>query len=184
MTILEIMIVLAIITGIVVMGAMNMRNPTSDVRTDIRNLLLLSKRLNQQAQLDNVIYRITFSMDKKNPTYWVEESANGTIERANQDTFAQDPDQSPFKIASKFTKDKKNLPTEFFFKKVILLEQGLFFEDGLAHIHFFPQGMADASAVQITNEAESLSWTLIINPLTGSARLVDGLFEANQLSRN
>ena len=183
MTLIEIMIVMVILTGVIVLGAMSLRAPSSDVRSDIRKLLILSKRLNQQAQLDQKIYRLTLSFDKEQPFYYVETTDKKTIETASTDAFDEDPDSSDFKIAKKFTKDRNSLPEGFFFKKLLLLEQGVYFDEGIAYIHYFPQGMADASALQITNTDETLSWTLIVNPLTGATRLVEGLYEAAELSR-
>ena len=59
-----------------------------------------------------------------------------------------------------------------------------YFDEGVGRIHFFPQGLADASALHITSDDGALSWTVIVNPLTGNAQLVDGLYDANQLNRN
>ena len=150
------MIVLAIMAGIVALGASTMRTPQTDIRTDIRKLFVLSKQLNRQAQLDNKIFRLTFSFDKNSAMYWVESTDKKTITKANDDTFAEKEEDQPkeFQVAKNLTKQKIRLPVGFHFKQLYLLEQDLLFEVGEGYIHFFPQGMADAAALQIVSTDE------------------------------
>jgi general secretion pathway protein H len=42
----------------------------------------------------------------------------------------------------------------------------------MAYIHFFPEGFVEAAAVQITN-GKSLTWTLVFNPVTGQADIIE-----------
>jgi general secretion pathway protein H len=43
---------------------------------------------------------------------------------------------------------------------------------GTAYIHFFPEGFVEAAALQIT-DGKKLTWTLVFNPLTGQAEIVE-----------
>lgn len=188
-TLLEVVIALAIIVTIVAVGVTHLQPPSRSVRSDIRNLLLLTKRLNQQAQLDNKMYRLAFTFDDKQGEYWVESASRRTAAitspeptpAVNDEDDENDP--STFKLDSSVLKKKAKLPEGFRFVQVILIEQDLSFSQGTGYVHFFPQGLADSAIIQIANSDESLSWTLVTNPLSGNVQLIDGLFDEKQLQR-
>lgn len=190
MTLLEIMIVLAIVIGIVSLAITNLQPPSRSVRADIRNILVLAKNLNQQAQLDGKMYRIAFDFGEEKSTYWVESAARTTAASPNPSATPfggkddkEEVDPSDFVPDTRMLKNKVTLPDGFKFVKIILVDQDLSFEQGLGYVHFFPQGLSDAAIIQIANKDKSLSWTLVTNPLSGNVQLIDGLFSEKELIR-
>ncbi len=189
-TLLEVMVVMAIIIGIVAIVITNLQPPGRSVRADIRNILVIAKRLNQQAQLDGKMYRIVFDLNNEQGVYWVESanrktagSANPTATPFGGGSDSDEKDPRDFALDARILKSKAKLPKGFRFLKIILVDQDLAFEEGVGYVHFFPQGLADAAIIQIANEDESFSWTLVTNPLSGNIQLIDGLFSEKDLVR-
>lgn len=188
-TLLEVMITLAIIIGVVSLAITNLQPPSRSVRADIRNILVIAKRLNQQAQLDGRMYRLAFEFEENKGSYWVESANRKTAASPNPtatpfggiDPEEQDPND--FKLDAAILKKKVILPEGFRFVKVILIDQALEFTQGVGYVHFFPQGLADSAIIQIANADSSLSWTLVTNPLSGNIQLIDGLFSEKELQR-
>jgi prepilin-type N-terminal cleavage/methylation domain-containing protein len=189
-TLLEVMITLAIIIGVVSMAITNLQPPSRSVRGDIRNILVIAKRLNQQAQLDGKMYRLAFQFEENKGSYWVESANRRTAANPNPTSTpfggadeGEEQDPTSFKLDSTILKKKVVLPEGFRFLKVILIDQDLVFEQGVGYVHFFPQGLADSAIIQIANMDSSLSWTLVVNPLSGNIQLIDGLFSEKDLQR-
>ncbi len=189
-TLLEVMVVLAIIIGIVGLAITNLQPPSRSVRADIRNILVIAKRLNQQAQLDGKMYRIVFDLNDEQGVYWVESANRKTAGSAKPSATpfgggsnTDEKDPRDFALDASILKNKVKLPKGFRFLKIILVDQDLAFEQGNGFVHFFPQGLADSAIIQIANEDESFSWTLVTNPLSGNIQLIDGLFSEKDLIR-
>ena len=70
------------------------------------------------------------------------------------------------------------LPDGLKFLSVQLPGQGKV-EQGEAHIHFFPSGYAEFSAIQLGGDDDE-SFTLIVHPLTGRVKILDGYQEIGQ----
>ncbi|MCB0348197.1 MAG: type II secretion system protein [Bdellovibrionales bacterium] len=188
-TLLEVMVVLAIIIGIVGLAITNLQPPSRSVRADIRNILVIGKRLSQQAQLDGKMYRIAFDLNDEQGSYWVESANRKTAGTASPSATpfggsdSDEADPRDFTPDTRILKKKAPLPKGFRFLKIILIDQDLAFEEGIGYVHFFPQGLADSAIIQIANQDESFSWTLVTNPLSGNIQLIDGLFSEKDLIR-
>jgi general secretion pathway protein H len=63
-------------------------------------------------------------------------------------------------------KKKQSLPSGFRFVHIESGTQDVILTDGTAYIHFFPQGLIEASAIQIEDPKKNI-WTLVYNPITG-----------------
>ena len=76
-TLIEIMIVLAIMAALITVGAPRLlKNNEGNIKAVARNFIVLSKELRNKARLTNSTYRLAISMEADEPKYWVER-ANG-----------------------------------------------------------------------------------------------------------
>ncbi|MGZ3775499.1 MAG: pilus assembly FimT family protein [Pseudobdellovibrionaceae bacterium] len=178
-TLIEIMIVLAIIAALITVAAPRLVKKDSNIKSVARNFIVLSKEVRNKARLTNSTYRLVISLNPKEAKYWIER-ANGP----------QPVDPNAAEKEKKKSEDKEKAPPPLFqmdkslFKKEKVLPNGLYFgsvetinvktpvTSGLAYIHFFPEGFVEAAAVQIT-DGNKLTWTLVFNPLTGQADIIE-----------
>lgn len=177
-TLIEIMIVLAIISAVMLVAAPRLSKKNTNIKTIAREFLVLSKEVRNKARLSNSTYRIVINMEPENESYWVEK-ANGPrpvdTEAAEKEKEAKDKeDQTPpaFQIDKSVMRKQKSLPSGLRFASVESINMQAPVTSGVAYIHFFPEGFVEASALQIT-DGNNLTWTLVFNPLTGQADIVE-----------
>ncbi|WP_413587294.1 Tfp pilus assembly protein FimT/FimU [Bdellovibrio sp. HCB274] len=182
-TLIEVMIVLAIIGGLVVIGAPRLFKTQSNIRATTRQFMALTKDIRNKARIYNSTYRLVINIDgKKAGTYWVER-ANGPMpidpeaaekERERQSSSFKDEDAPPPKYAmdTSVLKKEAELPGAFKFVQVETVSSKDPITSGTAYIHFFPEGFVEASAIQISG-GNNLIWTLVFNPLTGQADIIE-----------
>jgi general secretion pathway protein H len=80
------------------------------------------------------------------------------------------------------TKTEKKLPPNLKFSQVETINMTEPITSGLAYIHFFPEGMMEASAIQISDNKNG-TWTLVFNPLTGQADIIEKAATLKNLER-
>lgn len=140
--------------------------------------MVLGKEVRNRARLKNVPLRLVIDMDPAAPKYWVEmaegpELIDPEASEKKKTALSDDKDKPPpWKMDKVITKDKKDLPSGLFFGSVETINMKGPQTDGVAYIHFFPEGLMEAAAVQITDR-KRLTWTLIFNPLTGQADIAE-----------
>ncbi|MNJ98556.1 Type II secretion system protein G precursor [compost metagenome] len=178
-TLLEIMIVVAILGALVAFAAPRLfKKDNSNVRTVARSFIVLSKTIRDKARLTNSTYRLVINMDESANTYWVER-ANGPMlldpnEAEKEKEREQDKDNAPpaaFQVDKSIFKKEKTLPGILRFGSLETINSKAPMSAGTGYIYFFPEGLVEASALQITN-GTNLTWTLVFNPLTGQADIV------------
>ena len=182
-SLLEITIVLAIIGGIIGLAAPRLLDKKVDTRKVFRDFILAGRELKTKAKLNNETYRIAFDLSEKGQTWWVEKSNRpfvldkAKIEKELEDSKRSDKEKDKDKPPPAFQADssifskKQVLPAGFKFKHIESTTLDLTVTEGLAYIHFFPQGLIESSAIQITDHKNN-TWTLIYNPLTGRADVI------------
>lgn len=188
-TLIEVMIVLAIIAGVVVLGAPRLFKQNTNIKSVVRNLSVLTKETRNRARLSNTTYRIAFSIKLDESEYWVEKSSGPKpidLEALKNPPREEDKDENapppPFTPDTSLMKKPKALPSGINLVSVESINISEPIKEGLAYIHFSPEGFVEASAVQISN-AQNQIWTLVINPITGQADIVEkavGLKDLNQ----
>lgn len=175
-TLIEIMIVLAIISAVMLVAAPRLSKKNTNVKTIAREFLVLSKEVRNKARLSNSTYRIVINMEPDNESYWVERASGprpvdpDAAEKEKDSKEDQPP--SAFQIDKSITKKQKKLPSGLRFASVESINMKAPVTSGAAYIHFFPEGFVEASALQIT-DGNNLTWTLVFNPLTGQADIVE-----------
>ncbi|NUN05012.1 MAG: prepilin-type N-terminal cleavage/methylation domain-containing protein [Bdellovibrio sp.] len=189
-TLIEIMIVLAILAAVLVVGAPKLFKPNTNIKTVARQIITLSKETRNKARLTNSTYRIVINMDPENEKYWVER-ANGpqpidpdAYEKAQEKESEKKEDAPPplFQMDKSLTKGEQSLPKGLRFGSVETINMKAPITSGVAYIHFFPEGFVEASAVQITN-GNNLTWTLVFNPLTGQADIIEKASSLKDIQR-
>jgi general secretion pathway protein H len=190
-TLIEVMIVIAIIAGLIAVGAPRLLKKDTNIKTVARQLTVLVKEIRNQAKLFNSTYRLVIRMEQGQESWWVEKASGPTLidtEKLKEDyegkgKKSDDKDAPPplFQIDKRLSKKEKTLPSNLHFKQVETINMSQPVTSGLAYIHFFPEGLLEASAIQITDNKNT--WTLVFNPLTGQADIVEKETSLKDISR-
>ena len=191
-TLFEIMIVLGILGAILAVGLPRFNARRTNVKTVSHDVALITREIRNQARIKGRTYRLVFHMTK-NPkeaeSYWIE-SAEGavmppskeTLERQKSPFEADKPKAPTFQKDDRILKKDRELPPEVFIGSIETESAEEPVIDGDGFVYFSPEGLVQKSAIQITNRKGS-TWTLIINPLTGHADVVEKAIALKDASR-
>lgn len=191
-TLVEILVVLGIVAVAMTIAAPRLFNKTPNIKAVTRQFLVLGKEARNRARLSNSTVRLAIDMDPQAPKYWVEKSngpalildeAEAERRKEAEEKRAKDEKRAPdWPMDTVLTKEKKPLPSGLYFASVETLHMKEPQTEGIAYIHFFPEGMMEAAALQITDR-KSLTWTLVYNPLTGQADVVESAKSLKDVNR-
>ncbi len=190
-TLIEIMIVIAIIAGIIAVGAPKLFSTSSAMRTAVRKLAVMTREVRNNSRLYNVTSRIVINIDAEKGHQYTVESAEGNAPLLSEDQQKELDDLTAAQregegVKTKFSQDSRVL------KGAVSLPKGLFFDgiefgsrqkevtEGTAMIHFFPRGLAEEVAIHLSDK-KSLNWTITINPLTGRADVYERKISLKEL---
>lgn len=178
-TLLEVLVVLGIMAALLGVGLPRLNRNSNNIKKVARELAVLGKEIRNQARLKNMTYRLVLRHEKsKEDAFWVESAAGSVTaakisdERLNEDEKKEQSKKSPFQRADKFYKEEKKVPSGFLIKRVETLTNPDPASEGTFYIYFTPEGLVERSVIQIGNK-DDLTWTLIYNPLTGHADIVE-----------
>lgn len=157
----------------------------TNIRSVARHFLVLSREIRNKARLSNSTYRLVIQMETNNEKYWIEKANGPTpidIEAAEKereesksslkDSKKEDAPPPLFQIDKSLSKKPEALPDGLHFAQVETVNTKAPLSSGTAYIHFFPEGFVEAGAIQIT-DGKKLTWTLVFNPLTGQADIIE-----------
>ncbi|MBX3022408.1 MAG: type II secretion system protein [Bdellovibrionales bacterium] len=190
-TLIEMMIVLAIIGAVVAMAMPYMNNRSSKTKAFLRQLTVMSRELHTRAKLQGAVYRLVIDLKETSgserpvQTYWVEKSNGKTVLKPNEEEDAMkqaserratDDEEKPkdprgFEMDTTLTKEPRELPSGIYFDRVELTRLEKPITGGKAYIHYMPEGLVDEAALHIKGE-KTQAWTISIHPLTGKAELI------------
>mgnify|MGYP001486830162 FL=1 len=172
------MLVIAIIAGILAIGAPRLFSSSSQMRTAVRRIAVMTREVRNLARLTNSTMRIVISMnDEKGHSYWIESApGNAPILTEEQEkelerlsSFArEEKPKTRFEMDTRILKEPERLPRGLIFESVELASRSEIITSGAAFIHFFPQGLSEAAAIHLAS-GDNHHWTIAINPLTGRA---------------
>lgn len=176
-TLLEVMIVVAIIGALAAFAVPRLfKKDQGNIKSVARNFIVLSKSVRDKARLSNSTYRLVIKMDDAANTYWVEKANRAVLvdPNAEEKEKNQDKDKAPppaFQIDTSVFKKEKTLPGTLRFASLETINMKAPQTTGTGYIYFFAEGLVEASTLQVTN-GNNLTWTLVFNPLTGQADIV------------
>ena len=189
-TLIEVMIVIAIMVALIALGAGRMLKKDGNPKPVLRHLTVLVKEIRNHARLFNSTYRLCLRLDDGQEAYWVEKGNGGVL--LDPEKIAEDmkhPDKKPdkdapppmFQMDKSMLKKERTLPKNLHFAQVETANTADPVKTGVAYIHFFPQGIMEAAAIQLTDKKNI--WTLVFNPLTGQADVMDKAVSLKDLTR-
>lgn len=191
-SLLEIIIVLAIIGAILAIALPRLMDKKQDTRKVFRDFVIAGKDIRNRAKLAGVSYRLAFRLDKDQQTWWVEKATRAVLLDKKKLEASRDNATATFKDEVKPTTDftpdttifkkEQKLPDGFRFIHIESGPQELIATDGIAYIHFFSQGMIEPSAIQI-EDAKKNVWTLVFNPITGQSDVIPEAKTLRDLTR-
>lgn len=184
-SLIEISIVILIIGGLLAIALPKMSFSKVDTKKVIRDITVSAKEVRNRAKLYGTTYRLAFRLDADNQAYWVEKSTTVTyidkaaLEKARDEaksSFRKDEKEGA-KVAPQFQPDssvfkkEQTLPRDYIFKLIESGARNVTYSDGMAYIHFFPQGFIETALIQIEDPKKNI-WTITFNPITGQAAII------------
>lgn len=173
--------VLVIIGAILAISAPRLFDKKSDTRRVFRDFIVAGKDLKNKAKVSGSTYRLAFDLKENEQSWWVEKSTKAVIidkaklekeREAGKKTEKEEGSPPPdFQLDASIFKKKQILPAGYKFKQIESGSLDLIITEGLAYIHFFPQGLIETSALQIEDPKGNI-WTLVYNPLTGRSDVI------------
>lgn len=184
------MIVLAIMAGIVAIGVPRLFKSQNNIKSVARTFMVLAKQVRDKARVNNATYRLVIHMKPNEDSYWVEKANGAQLidpallteegrKKAEEDAKSRSKDDAPppplFQVDKSILKKAKDLPGTLRFVSLETMNTKQPVTEGDAYIYFFPQGFVEASALQIATgtDPRSAIWTLVFNPLTGQADIIE-----------
>ncbi len=177
-TLLEILIVVGIIAAVIGAAIPRIRKNNTNMKSVVRELGVLSREVRSYAQLKNATYRLVFNLNGQEDSYWVEASNRPVlaVSEAKQKAIDSMPvkERPPdtFQRVDKPIKGEKKMPSGLFIKSVETHRISHPITKGQATISYSPEGLVEQAIVQITDGKE-VTWSLIFNPISGHADMVN-----------
>ncbi len=192
-SLLEIAVVLSIIGAVIALAAPRLFDKHSQHRHVFREFIIAGKDVKSRAKLTGSTYRLAFDLTENQQSWWVEKSTRTVVLDKSQIEAAKEAEKSKadkkegapppdFQIDGSFFKKKQRLADGFKFKQIESGTVDYIYTEGMAYIHFFPQGLIETSAIQIEDPKKNV-WTLVFNPLTGQTDLIPEAKLLKDLSR-
>ena len=193
-SLLEIAVVLSIIGAVIALAAPRLFDKHSEHRHVFREFIVAGKDIKSRAKLTGSTYRLAFDLTENQQSWWVEKSTRVVVLDKSQIEAAKEAEKSradkkeegapppDFQIDGSFFKKKQRLADGFKFKQIESGTVDYIYTEGMAYIHFFPQGLIETSAIQIEDPKKNV-WTLVFNPLTGQTDLIPEAKLLKDLSR-
>lgn len=188
-TLMELMVVIAIIAGSIALVLPRISNPNNQIRATLRELMTLTRELHTRAKLQGKTYRLVFEVpeDPRSPdpaVYYVESSNKQILLRKSEDEKdylekrardAKDEteaklDPNGFSPDGTILKKKKVLPPGLTFEGLELKRAKAMLTSGKLTIHFFPAGVSEEAIVHF--KAKDQVWSLIVDPMLGKSSLI------------
>lgn len=189
-TLIEIMIVLAILGFGLTIAVNRLSNRSGELRAVLRKTVVLSRELHTRAKLNGVTYRLVLDMGEGGPnsaqSIYVEKGNGATVikDRELEEEQTNDKDKPPpkdFQRDTSLLKKPIKLPRGVYISEVEInrIERPL--SQGLAYIHYMPQGLVEEAAIHLQGAQEDQRWTISIHPLTGRAEILSPSMRLQEL---
>ncbi len=185
-TLFEILIVLGVIAGTMALLIPQMRRSDQGIKKTAHHLYVLTKDIRNQARLKNRTFRLVFNMEGKDHSFWVESAAGLVVPKTQEelekearksndssgDSSGDGKPASQFQKEEKYTKKEFPLPRNWFIGHVETGSRKEPVTAGQGYLYFSPQGLVEPAVIQLTNR-QQITWSVIVNSLTGQSDIVD-----------
>lgn len=184
------MIVATIIAVMFSIALPRIRKNETNIKSVMRELGALSVEVRHHARLKNSTYRIVFNMTGNEHSYFLEAANHRVLikskDRADREKSLSTEDQpaNPFQKVDKPLKGEKKIPSGLMIRSVETRSSRGPITEGAAYVYYTPEGLAEQAVIQISRtgaNAETFTWSLIINPLTGHADIVEKAVSLREL---
>lgn len=188
-TLIEILVVLGILAAVLSIGLPRIGKREDSLKSVAHQISVLTRQIRNNARLFNSTYRLVIHMNDQEASFWVERAAGVHLvdpeaydPENKPDKDDKDKKQSEFQIDKSLLKKPRNLPKPFVFGSVETINMKQPITEGDAYVHFFPEGLVETAAIQITNR-KNITWTLVFDPLTGQADIIEAAKGLKEISR-
>lgn len=174
---MEILIVLAIIGLVLSLGLPAIQTVTNQrINSTARKFTGMFQTIRNDAILLNLVHRLVINFEDN--TFWVESQKKlellsegpGDPKKKDKETGSD----SNFEIARKYSKKPVPMPDGVIFAGVLTERDGLI-KQGIAHIHFFPNGFCDQAILYLAKSgADSVFYSMVLRPFAARVELVPG----------
>ncbi|HPI40947.1 MAG TPA: type II secretion system protein [Pseudobdellovibrionaceae bacterium] len=184
-TLIEVMIVLGILVAVMSIGVPRLFKSDNDLRATVRKMIFITKDIRLKAKLTNSTYRLVIHLSEKDSEFWVEKTQgplklsaldieNEIKNIGNDSEKKPDKDDPPslFQMDTQITKKKIELPSLIRFSLLETLQTKEPITEGYGFIHFSPEGLIEPSVLQVS-KGKGTPWTVVFNPITGQADVID-----------
>ena len=191
---IEIMIVLALIGMFVVFGARRLVDNNQKMKSSVRRFAVTVKKLRNKARVQNTTYRLVFDLPQKQEeeqSYWVESTSEKALliteeQREERIKELEDQVEGDEKVIdpqgfAPVGEQANTLPRGLFFDSIQIAGEEKEQKEGRIFIYFFPQGFVQESAIHLTDR-NKLNWTLTIHPLTGKVDIMNKYVDLEELA--
>lgn len=188
-TLVEILIVLAIIAAAMTMGVPRLFKKETKMGPIAHHLSILSREIRNRARMNHSTYRLVLILEKGKSQYYVErasrkvlidaESIKAEMEKKPDSEKTDEPAPPPlFQMETGILKKPKELPKTISLTSLETANTGGAITQGKGFIHYSAEGLVESAVLQITNP-NNQTWSLVFNPLTGQVTIIE---EAKNLS--
>ncbi len=183
-TLIEVMVVLAIIGAILVTVAPRLVDRKTTMKSTVRAFASTTREIHNASRLFNSTYRLVISMSAEEGHSYYIESAPGNVPLLTDDQLKDESKLSDeeleekqkkigFSADARILKSPVSLPRGLFFEEIEYGNRSYVISEGKAYIHFLPQGLVEEAVIHLTDR-KTLNWTIAIHPITGQSDIFDG----------
>jgi general secretion pathway protein H len=179
-TLIELLIVLGIIAMVMSLGLPAIERVTyQKLNSTTRKFVGTIRTIRNDSVLLNQVYR--FAIDFEKNTWWVESQKRFELIQLNPEASKKKKKEekvvSNFELVGKYNKEPQKLPNGLVFQGLLKEQEG-YKKEGVAYIHFFPNGFADYSIIYLAKEGNANSvYSIIIKPVAGKVELERGIYK-------
>ena len=155
-TLIETLIVLSLIALLFSYAATKIFSTKAKINDTFRTFTTLNRRLYTSARMHKKIYRLSFQLEGRKTTFWVE----------------KENDQKEFELASVFLKKPKKLHPLLSLKFIESTYWDSEKATGLAFIYYHPKGVGQETALHFERQGRKGQWTLYFPPIKRELELI------------
>lgn len=175
-SLIEILIVLFILAFVFALTARSFIRPERKIKTAFEQMTRLNRRLATLSKLHNQSYRWVIQINSEGAEqYWVEKKQSPGLDVNSKEDQEEKEEEAPdFIVDNSFYPNPETLNPLLEITKV---ESSAWDEDkteGLVYIYYYPKALAQETAIQVFRPDNQARWTLYLNPVEKTLRLIKG----------